>query len=177
MVDKRLFDSLPVNAIDFLNQSIAEIQTKPKYAVINFCASVELLLKARLMDEHWALILKDPDKADLVKFRQGNFISISMEDAIARLEKVVPESIPAEAKKSLDQVRKHRNSLIHFFNPGYVGKPKKRVVAEIFAEQCKAWYHLHKLLTERWQPTFKKHLNKINDANRKMLRLRPFLRV
>jgi hypothetical protein len=56
------FDSVVDNAIDFLRQALDELETKPKYSVIHFCASIELFLKARLMLEHWSLISEEPQK-------------------------------------------------------------------------------------------------------------------
>jgi hypothetical protein len=43
------------SAFDFLESSVDEIKTHPKYSVIHFATAVELLLKARLIHEHWSL--------------------------------------------------------------------------------------------------------------------------
>ena len=46
MVDPQheIFVSLTRNAFDFLERGIAEFDKAPKYSVIHFCASVEMLL-------------------------------------------------------------------------------------------------------------------------------------
>ena len=49
-----IFESLTRNAFDFLERGIAEFDASPKYSVIHFCAAVEMLLKARLLKEHWS---------------------------------------------------------------------------------------------------------------------------
>ena len=54
MLQQEIFDSLARNAFDFLNRAILDFAESPKYSVIHFCAAVEMLLKARLMCEHWS---------------------------------------------------------------------------------------------------------------------------
>ena len=46
------------NAFDFLRTAIGQIYEQPKYSVINFCAAIELILKAKLVNEHWSLTLQ-----------------------------------------------------------------------------------------------------------------------
>jgi hypothetical protein len=86
------FDALVENAFDFLREAIAEFRDKPKYSIIHFCAAVELILKARLLREHWTLVLRQPEKADLVKFKTGDFLSISVKEAVLRLDNILRES-------------------------------------------------------------------------------------
>ena len=50
MTHHDIFDSLTRNAFDFLERGITEFDKSPKYSVIHFCAAVEMLLKARLID-------------------------------------------------------------------------------------------------------------------------------
>jgi hypothetical protein len=59
---KAMFNSVVENALDFLKQSILELKKSPKYSVIHFCAAIELFLKARLMLEHWTLIVGAPER-------------------------------------------------------------------------------------------------------------------
>jgi hypothetical protein len=56
--DIHLFDQVVFNAIDFANRSVLELRNSPKHSMIDFCAAIELFLKARLLREHWAA-LKD----------------------------------------------------------------------------------------------------------------------
>ena len=81
-----IFDSLARNAFDFLERGIGEFDKAPKYSVIHFCAAVEMLLKARLMKEHWSLIVSKPEQANLAKFMAGDFASVTMDEARARIE-------------------------------------------------------------------------------------------
>lgn len=88
---KNLFDSLTRNAIDFLKKSVIELEDSPKYSVIHFCSAIELFLKARLLVEHWSLIITKPENANLSKFKSGDFHSVSMQEAINRLKNISGE--------------------------------------------------------------------------------------
>lgn len=55
--NEQLFDSLVINAIDFLESSIDDLNIRPKNSIVDFYTAIELFLKARLMLEHWTLIL------------------------------------------------------------------------------------------------------------------------
>jgi hypothetical protein len=68
-----VFDSLARNAFDFLEREIVEFDQASKYSVIHLYAAVEMLLKARLMREHWSLIVSKPEQANLAKFMAGDF--------------------------------------------------------------------------------------------------------
>ena len=48
-IAQEMFQHVVNNALDFLGQSITELEQKPKYSVIHFHAAIELVLKARLM--------------------------------------------------------------------------------------------------------------------------------
>jgi hypothetical protein len=100
------------NAIDFLNRAIDDFKAQPKYSIINFHTAVELFLKARLLREHWSLIvLKSPDRQ---KFEAGDFISVPFDEACVRLQNIVQSPVPERARKNFDAIRKHRNKMVHF---------------------------------------------------------------
>lgn len=173
---EEFFDSLVENAIDFLKRSVSEIKKSPKYSVIDFCAALEIFLKARLMVEHWSIIVLRPEIANLSTFKNGDFQSVSMDEAIRRLENICNESISKEAKDSFEAVRKHRNKLVHFFHPDYI-KASKKTIEKIVAEKCKAWFYLYRLLADQWQAHFLKHRKSIEKLNERMHTLRAFLRA
>jgi len=62
-----LFDALVRNALEFVSTSIGHLQHKPKNAIVDLYTAVELFLKARLMKEHWTLVLSSPESGDLQK--------------------------------------------------------------------------------------------------------------
>jgi hypothetical protein len=86
------FDSLVANALDFLRRAIDEVKDHPKYSVIHFCAGIEQLLKARLLHEHWSLVVTKPGETSKQKFNSGEFESVTMKQCFERLEKVCEKS-------------------------------------------------------------------------------------
>ena len=103
------------NAFDFLEEAIKKIEKKPKYAVIHFQAAVELFIKARLMDEHWSLVIAPRTEPDWDRFLVGDFRSVSLRDAATRLKKVVGRGLTTEEYDAFDAVTTHRNKMVHFF--------------------------------------------------------------
>ncbi len=90
-------DMLILNGIDFLEKSLGEFKEQPKYSIIHFAISVEILLKARLAIEHWSLIVnKEPNKK---KYDLGDFVSVNLDETVKRLRNVVGENI-SEAEYS-----------------------------------------------------------------------------
>ena len=87
------FDDVVRNAFDFLRRSIDELETHPKYSVIHFYSAIELFVKARLLKEHWTLIVTRPEQADRAKFQRGDFQSVGLKEASGRLEKVVADGL------------------------------------------------------------------------------------
>ncbi len=172
MTHQKIFDLLTRNAFDFLERAIEEFDQAPKYSVIHFCAAVEMLLKARLMKEHWSLILSKPDQANLAKFMAGDFISVTLEDARARIRDVAGEDIGNDAYNSFHALANHRNKMVHFFHDGLENDEKAK--EQIVAEHCRSWFHLHRLLN-RWKDYFHDFAAEIAHADRAMKGYRQYL--
>jgi hypothetical protein len=161
------------NAVDFLKRAIDDFKAQPKHSIINFHTAVELFLKARLLHEHWSLIvLKGPDRQ---KFEAGDFISVTFDEACLRLQNIVQSPIPEGARKNFDAIRKHRNKMVHFFHEadGASG-PEIEAIAR---EQLRAWYDLHKLLTSHWDPIFIDYGKQFVLIEEKLTGHREFLRA
>jgi hypothetical protein len=172
-----MFDELVLNGIDFARRSVRELQSSPKYSMIHFSSAVELFLKARLMREHWSLVVSRPDGASLSAFLSSQFHSVSMEDAIKRLRNVANENISENAEKAFRAVREHRNRLVHFFHPDFAKKAAGPKLDEVVADQYKAWYFLNELVSGKWQRHFRRHANRLRRLNRTMHRLSEFLKA
>lgn len=97
---QEMFDQLVENAIDFLSHSLEELEEKPKYSVINFCVAIELFLKARLLLEHWSLVIEDPQNANITKFLSGEFKTVGIDDAIQRLEGIANFRLPKSVHRA-----------------------------------------------------------------------------
>src|SRR5215211_3353356 len=72
----------------FLERAAREIAEDPKYSIINFATGIELMLKARLVREHWALVVEKTSDAQKDDFMQGRLRTVSPREAIDRLRKI-----------------------------------------------------------------------------------------
>lgn len=133
-----LFDELVENGFDFLKNAIDEFDKKPKYSVIHFATAVELLLKSRLLHEHWSLIVDGPP--DFKKFKDGNFKSINFKDLIPRLEQALEENIATEIKKCFEAIANHRNKMVHFFHEGTSRVDKNTISKRRNIYLCSKWH-------------------------------------
>lgn len=57
------------NGMDYLDSVVDHLPGEPKprdlkYAVLHLLAATEALLKARLLQEHWSLVFRDPGRPD-----------------------------------------------------------------------------------------------------------------
>ena len=165
------------NAMDFLRQSIREFEKQPKYSVIHFQAAVELFLKARLMAEHWSLVMADRTRSDWDAFAAGDFTSVTLEEAAGKLKNIVGSGLGVRDLEAFKTVARHRNKMVHFFHDAVSrdkADPLRRAIAK---EQLTAWYYLHRVLTSEWSDVFSKWSKKIRKIDRRLRRLRDFLRV
>jgi hypothetical protein len=171
------FDLVVTNSIDFFNVSIKDFKKRPKYSVINFCSGLELILKARLLKEHWSLIVKRPEEAALPRFQNGDFVSVAVEEAIKRLANVGNETFSQDETKCFERLRDHRNKVVHFCHDAYARKPDAKLLEEVAAEQCMAWCYIHRRLTGVWSDYFKDHRKAIERLNKKLHGHRVFLKA
>ena len=169
------FDRLVGNGFDFLNKSMKEFDTDPKFSVIHFYTALELFLKARLLVEHWTLILTKPESGHLGKFKVGDFQSINLKDAHLRLIDIVQDGLTPDEYKCFDELRNHRNRMVHFFHTAMTAK--KSEMENIVSQQCRGWYYLHGLLSQRWLKVFNKHQMTVASCNKVMHKHGQFLRA
>lgn len=172
-----MFNSLVENGLDFLFKAISEINDQPKYSVIHFYAAVELFVKARLMDEHWSLVVtkrQDPDKS---KFLAGDFQSVSLDEAANKLKNIVGSGLSQAELDAFKDVAKHRNKMVHFFHEAHSEKENNKVKHNIVKEQLKAWYFLHQLLTVKWKSVFHSWNTEIAKLDTALRKLHEFLQV
>jgi hypothetical protein len=171
-----LFGSVVRNALDFLEQSVSDLRKRPKDSLIHFYTALELFFKARLMREHWTLVVMKPETAKLAELKQGDSVSVGMREAIDRLRNVAGETFTTDEEKCFDIVRKHRNKAVHFFHEQYAS-PDQKVIEEVVSAQLKAWFHLHNLLTGRWEAHFKTYAKPIEKMHKKIRGNRIFLKA
>ena len=164
------------NAFDFLKRSVEEIEKYPKYSLIHFAAAIELLLKARLMCEHWSLVVDRISQASREAFLSGKCKTVGLDEAIRRLKKICNQSIPEEAADQFIQLAAHRNRLVHFFHEAGVKGAKPDLVEEIVKEQCNCWFYMDRLL-DTWKDEFVRFDQEIAQMRWRMKANRSFLAV
>jgi hypothetical protein len=169
-----MFSQLVDNALDFLNSSLEEIESKPKYSVIHFYAGIELMLKARLMAEHWSLVIARKHEPDLRKFESGDFVSVSLDEAADRLEKVVNSGLRKEELEAFKNLGKHRNRMVHFFHEVDTDDAEEELLLSIAREYFKSWYFVHRVL-QRWSRVFQPWDQKFNEFSLKLKKLHGYL--
>ncbi|MFI8368793.1 hypothetical protein [Streptomyces sp. NPDC085466] len=108
-----------VNGLDYLASVVDHLQGDPvprdlKFAVLHLQAATEVLLKARLSQEHWSQVLEDPSAADLEKFRAGDFLSCDVTTTIDRLSRIAQVKIGAADQRAIRSLAKTRNALQHY---------------------------------------------------------------
>lgn len=159
------------NAVDFLTLATDEFKARPKHSIINFHSAVELFLKARLMQEHWSLVVsKTPD---LDSFKAGDFVSVTFDEACHRLAKIVGSPLPEPTRAAFDVIRKHRNRLVHFFQD----LDDEAVREKIAVEQLSAWHGLVMLLKGDWREVFSAFQLDLDSLDRKFAAHRLYLKT
>jgi hypothetical protein len=116
---------LTENGLAFLRRAVGEMSArtvtlrKLSFAVVDLAAAVEVLIKARLVREHWTLICADPDKATAALVLAGTFKTVALEQAVKRLDSVAGVPMTGSGyDKRVDEIARLRNRAIHFTTVG-----------------------------------------------------------
>ena len=152
-------------------------EASPKYSVINFYTAVELFVKARLMREHWSLVVTKRNEPDWEKFLAGDFQSVTLDEAATRLEKVVQSGLTDQELIAFRAVRAHRNKVVHFFHEAHTTKANEELRSTIAKEQLNAWYLLHKAISIRWKSIFASWSKQIATLDLELRKHQAFLQV
>ncbi|MDH6629413.1 transcription elongation factor Elf1 [Streptomyces sp. LBL] len=116
-------DFTPVrNGMDYLAKAVDDLTagtTTPserdlKYAVLHLQAATEVLLKARLVGEHWSLVFKNPGGASLEDFKKGKFESCTIDATMDRLESIAQVKISPTDRTAIKVLADDRNALTHY---------------------------------------------------------------
>lgn len=177
MKKDKLFDSLMTNAFDFLSKSIEEFDENPKYSLVNFYSAIELLLKARLLYDHWSMVVAKGSDLNYDSFIKGDFQSVTSKDSIYRLRNALKVNISKEFEFSIDSLRKHRNKIVHFFHEAHTKSSKDKLKTAIAKEQLTCWYHLYLFITKDCNGVFDTWCKNAATINKKLKKHREYLSV
>ena len=119
--------------------------TDPKASLISFCTAIELFLKARLVYEHWSLIVVG-DEPNVSVFKQGKFKSIGFKKLIPRIKNVTNDKISSDMEKCFSGLADHRNKMVHFYHEANDDEQARERIA---IEQLNGWYFLQQLF-KKW---------------------------
>jgi hypothetical protein len=169
--EEELFQSLTKSAFEFLEKAIAEFAQSAKFSTVHFAIAIELFLKARLMREHWSLLLDKPDQGDKANFFKGEAKTVTPDQTIERLKNLAGVTIPHPFREAFLKIAKHRNKMVHFVHAD--DREDENATAQIAAEQCAGWLSLRVLL-ESWSE-FAGFEDDISRVGRAMERHRAFL--
>jgi hypothetical protein len=104
----------------------------------------------------------------------GDFVSVTMDEARARIRDIAGDDISNDEFNSFRALANHRNKIIHFFHSDMErgGRAKEIIVAE----HCRAWFHLHRLLN-RWGAYLDGFGAELSRADRAMKAHRKYLKA
>ena len=163
-----VFNALTKNGIDFIRRSARELESEPKFSAAHFAIGLELLLKARLFSEHWTLISTTPHGCSWSAMESGAIHTIQASGLCAAVTTTTGTSL-AHEKSVFEKVFAHRNRVLHWI--------PKEDTAEIAAEQCRAWYKLHRLLTRTWAEQFSEFAMSFEHLDNELLVYRTYLQT
>lgn len=165
------------NALDFLSKALRELETEPKYSLIHFYAAIELFLKARLLAEHWSLVVSKRQDADLAGFLEGDFHSVTLDEAANRLDRVVQSPLTQRELALFKSIGHHRNRIVHFFHDAVNTNAVTQLRQKVAGEQLKAWFVLNRLLRDRWYDIFKPWTSEISGIRHELRQNVEYLRA
>ncbi|MEP1305099.1 MAG: hypothetical protein ABJK11_11140 [Balneola sp.] len=162
------------NAFSFLERSIERFNEDPKFSVVHFSTAVELFLKARLMHEHWSIIVSGTP--NLEKFLEGDFKSIPFSNLVKTINNVTNSIVQSEAENAFEKVAKHRNKIVHFYHNEQKDDSEvfKKAIAK---EQSLSWFYLRRLLQDDWSEIFNAYDSRIKEINNMMKGHSSYLRT
>ncbi|CAC36670.1 hypothetical protein PV411_38275 [Streptomyces sp. NRRL_B-16638] len=110
------------NGMDYLVsvfQHLTEGEKPPgardlKYTVLHLQAATEVLLKARLAQEHFSLIFQNPAEATYATWESGKFKSCGTLDAFDRLRDIARLDFDVNDRKRIKEPGESRNALQHY---------------------------------------------------------------
>jgi len=106
-----------INNLTIANEDTTDEDAKKrliKYALLHLSSGIELVLKARLFQEHWTYAFADMNTAKKELLLSGDFKSVDSETLLARLENLCNIKVEQHNIKTLRDLRKRRNRAEHF---------------------------------------------------------------
>jgi hypothetical protein len=101
------------SSVDLLSDDDPSEQ-QSREVVVLLAVGVELLLKSRLLSEHWSLVFEDVDSARESNLIDGKLKSVGPEDCLNRLRYICGEKISTDTEDRFKKFWEFRNRVVHF---------------------------------------------------------------
>jgi uncharacterized CHY-type Zn-finger protein len=163
-----VFAALVANGLSFIERSAEELRADQKFSIAHFATGLELVLKARLFSEHWTLIAVSPHECNWTAIKAGTVVTVQASALCRAITTITGDSLQHE-QEVFKQVFDHRNKVLHWL-------PHDDLAA-VTAEQCRAWYALYRLLTQRWQKIFSESKQQIDRVEKTLRVHREYLQA
>lgn len=111
---------LLASGIEFIEQAVADFQNENyKFSVIHFGSGIEIILKARICQEDYRLIISDEEQQSISEseFRKGYCHTISTGACKKIIQRDLKITLPNKGK-NWDKLTRFRNRAIHFVLEG-----------------------------------------------------------
>lgn len=107
------------NGLDFVHHAVELLEhshsdREARHAVVFLAIGVELLLKSRLVREHWSLVFENVDKANLKALRDGSLNSVGAARSLERLTEACRVALSKRAIEAIKGLWDYRNQVVHF---------------------------------------------------------------
>ena len=156
-------DDLIENAFYFIASAIDSVPSSARHTILDLHTSIELFFKARLMFEHWSLVLDKPGDVSFEKFISGDFKSIYLTQAIKRIDHITDEKISKDTIDAFKSLSIHRNRIAHFSSVEAANKDSESI-GELWA----CWFHMNTLLMGTWANYFDTYAEEIKNLDEKL---------
>ncbi|MCA0403802.1 MAG: hypothetical protein LCH30_08400 [Proteobacteria bacterium] len=167
-------ENLLENAYEFSKRASKDLENKDyKFSLIHFCSSIEQILKARLIIEHWMLVIdkNDIDSAKITEFQQGINKTIPILSVLKRSENLF-DNVNKAYVSCIEDLFKERNKIMHFYSSKISNKDEQlEIVRLIF----RSWYLTHNIIET--SKTFEPFKSKFNLINTEMMKFKEYLGV
>lgn len=164
------------SALEFLQTSCDEYervdleeQRRLKHSTISLCTGIELVLKARLSQEHWTLVPANIDRYQEGDWERGSFQSVGLRDAIARLSEVCHVDISQQAETAFSDLSDVRNKFTHFVS--------EESAERVTGTQLRAWHYFVDLVDDDFLRLTEKQSSALQAIKNRMLQREEFLTV
>lgn len=162
------------NAHEFSKRASMDLANEDyKFSLIHFCAAIEQILKARLVLEHWMLVIdkSEIDTAKLIEFQRGVNRTISVPSVLKRSINLF-DNVNQSYVKCIDELFKERNKIMHFYRSKIKNNEEELGIVRLI---FRSWYLTHKIIdtTEKFE-SFKSEFNLINTE---IMKFQEYLKV